>query len=224
MAKLTKDKFVLRNETMNVLTAGRSTSAATLAWLFYYFARYPAVYEKFRSAILTDLGTSVHPDNVSAASVRACKYLRYSIDETSKLGCPAPMTVWKAIRDTTLPRRGGANGEAPIFVAKGTKVISNFFVSNRRQDIWGNDVEEFKPERWEHREHNWDFSPFGGGPWACIGQQLLKIQVGYIMVFLIQLYDCVEPLDRDCPVTYDTTTSNRPGNGVHVRLHRAVMT
>ncbi|KAL8750812.1 MAG: hypothetical protein Q9199_006831 [Rusavskia elegans] len=223
MAQLTSDTSVLRNETMNVLTAGSSTSAATFGWLFYYLARYPAVYETLRSAVLEEFGTSIDPEHTNTASLRTCKYLQYCIDETLRLGSPVTMTVRKAIRDTTLPRGGGADGEAPIFVAKGTKVISNFFLSNRRQDIWGSDAEEFKPERWEHREHNWEFTPFGGGPRACIGQQLIKIQVAYIMVFLVQLYDRLEPLDGDCRVTYDTTTNNRPGNGVHVRLHRPVV-
>ncbi|KAI4269020.1 MAG: hypothetical protein L6R38_007628 [Xanthoria sp. 2 TBL-2021] len=198
MAQLTSDKSVLRNETINVLTGGRSTSAATFGWLFYYLARYPAVYETLRSAVLEEFGTSIDPEHTNTASLRTCKYLQYCIEETLRLGCPAPMTVRKAIRDTTLPRGGGADGEAPIFVAKGTKVISNFFLSNRRQDIWGSDAEEFKPERWEHREHNWEFTPFGGGPRACIAQQMIKIQVAYIMVFLVQLYDRLEPLDGDC--------------------------
>lgn len=104
MAQLTSDKSVLRNETMNVLTAGRSTSAATFGWLFYYLARYPAAYEKLRSGVLEEFGTSIDPEHTNTASLRTCKYLQYCIGETLRLGCPAPMTVRKAIRDTTLPR------------------------------------------------------------------------------------------------------------------------
>ena len=171
MAKLTSDKSVLRNETMNLLGAGRTTSAANFGWLFYYLARYPAVYEKLRSAVLEEFGTIIDPEHTNTASFRTCRYLQYCIEETLRLGCPVPMAVRKAVRDTTLPRGGGVDGEAPIFIAKGTKVISNFFLSNRRKDIWGSDAEEFRPERWEHREHNWEFTPFGGGPRACIGRE-----------------------------------------------------
>ncbi|KAL8686093.1 MAG: hypothetical protein Q9224_005554 [Gallowayella concinna] len=241
MAKLTSDQALLRNETMSVLTAGRATSAATFGWLFHYLARYPTVYQKLRSAVLEEFGTSIDPEHIDTASVRRCKYLQYCIDEALRLGSPAPLTARKAVQDTTLPRGGGADGEAPIFVAKGTKLITNFFLLHRRQDIWGSDAEEFRPERWEHREHSWEFTPFGGGPRACIGrrfpvsvktasqlltmstEQLLRIEVAYIMVYLVQLYDRLDPIDLDRPVTYDTNMHNRPGNGVHIRLHQAVV-
>ncbi|KAL8798851.1 MAG: hypothetical protein Q9182_006329 [Xanthomendoza sp. 2 TL-2023] len=223
MAERTSDRCILRNETMNLITAGRATSAATFGWLFYYLARYPTVYGRLRSAILEKFGASMDPAHIDASSLRTCKYLQYCFEEALRLGSPVPMIVRKAAQDTTLPKGGGADGEAPIFVAKGTKVIANLFLSHRRQDIWGSDAEEFRPERWEHREHSWDFIPFGGGPRVCIGQQLVRMQLAYIVVFLIQRYDRLEPTDGDCRLRYDTTTNNRPGNGVHVKLHRAVL-
>ncbi|KAL8818354.1 MAG: hypothetical protein Q9223_002989 [Gallowayella weberi] len=223
MAKLTSDVGVLRSESMNLVNAGRSTTAATFGWLFYYLARYPTVYGKLRSAILEQSGASIDPEHINASSVRTCKYLQYCIEETLRLGSPVPTTVRKAVQDTTLPRGGGADGEAPVFVAKGTKVIINFFLENRRQDIWGSDAEEFRPERWEHREHSWEFTPFGGGPRVCIGQQLARMEIAYIMVCLVQRYDRLEPADGDYPLRYDTTSVNRPGNGVHIKLHRAVL-
>ncbi|CAL8580469.1 hypothetical protein XPA_006190 [Xanthoria parietina] len=223
LAKLTHDKSVLRNETLNVLAAGRATSAATLGWLFYFLARNPAVYEKLRSAVLDDFGTSLDPEHIKPASLRACRYLGRCIDEALRLGSPLPMTVRKAIQDTTLPRGGGADGEAPVFIAKGTAVVLNFFLTNRRKDLWGSDAEDFRPERWENHESNWDFTPFGGGPRACIGQQFARIQLAYITAFFVQRYDRLEPLDGNCPLRYETATTNKPANGVHVRLHEAVM-
>ncbi len=198
LAKLTHDKSVLRNETLNVLAAGRATSAATLGWLFYFLARNPAVYEKLRSAVLDDFGTSLDPEHIKPASLRACRYLGRCIDEALRLGSPLPMTVRKAIQDTTLPRGGGADGEAPVFIAKGTAVVLNFFLTNRRKDLWGSDAEDFRPERWENHESNWDFTPFGGGPRACIGRKLPKLIPRAIW---LQNIDTVRRTIREDPIS-----------------------
>ena len=42
------------------------------------------------------------------------------------------------------------NGEQlkDIFIPKGTKVFVNIMGINRSRDIWGDDANEWKPERW----------------------------------------------------------------------------
>ncbi|KAK1243481.1 hypothetical protein MKX07_004109 [Trichoderma sp. CBMAI-0711] len=70
-------------------------------------------------------------------------------------------------------RGGGVEGKSPLFVPKGTPVIYNVFGLHRRQDVYGPDVEEFKPSRWESLRLSWEFLPFNGGPRICIGRELL---------------------------------------------------
>jgi len=53
------------------------------------------------------------------------------------------------VNDTILPVGGGADGKSPVFVAKGTQVNYQVWVMQRRKDIYGEDADEFKPERWE---------------------------------------------------------------------------
>lgn len=64
-----------------------------------------------------------------------------------------------ANRDTTLPRGGGKDGKSKVFVKKGSVVEYSSYALHRRADIWGEDVDEFKPERWEGRKGGWDFLP-----------------------------------------------------------------
>jgi cytochrome P450 len=40
------------------------------------------------------------------------------------------------------------NGESPIFISKGLKVLYSTYSMHRRRDIWGADADEFRPERW----------------------------------------------------------------------------
>jgi cytochrome P450 len=42
---------------------------------------------------------------------------------------------------------------------------------HRRKDIYGEDANEFRPERWETLRPGWEFLPFNGGPRICIGRE-----------------------------------------------------
>jgi cytochrome P450 len=54
-----------------------------------------------------------------------------------------------AITDTVLSVGGGPEGKYPILVKAGTQVNYQVWVMHRRKDLYGEDAEEFKPERWE---------------------------------------------------------------------------
>lgn len=43
---------------------------------------------------------------------------------------------------------------------------------HRRKDIFGQDADDFKPERWETQTiPAWSFLPFNGGPRICPGRK-----------------------------------------------------
>jgi cytochrome P450 len=58
-----------------------------------------------------------------------------------------------------LPRGGGPDGKSKIFVPKGSACDYSVHVMHHRKDIWGDDAEEFKPERWERKRVGWEFLP-----------------------------------------------------------------
>jgi cytochrome P450 len=60
-----------------------------------------------------------------------------------------------ANKHTVLPLGGGMDGKSPLFVPKGTALIVNIHSANRRQEVYGEDAEEFKPERWEYLRPGW---------------------------------------------------------------------
>lgn len=88
---------------------------------------------------------------------------------------PVPLNVRTALKDTTLPVGGGANGLSPIFITKGTSVIYSVWAMHRRPDIWGQDASKFRPERWEGSNlRGWQYLPFNGGPRICLGREYLS--------------------------------------------------
>lgn len=88
---------------------------------------------------------------------------------------PVPLNFRTALKDTTIPRGGGPDGLSPIWIPKGHNVGYSVWVMHRRKEFWGEDADEFRPERWaEGRKlENWQYLPFNGGPRICLGRKLL---------------------------------------------------
>ena len=58
-------------------------------------------------------------------------------------------------KDTVLPVGGGEDGKSPLFVPKGAALVVNIYCANRSKDVFGDDVEDFRPERWEDLRPGW---------------------------------------------------------------------
>lgn len=76
------------------------------------------------------------------------KYLRACLNESLRLYPVVPLNSREALEDTILPRGGGEDGMAPIFIPKGGLVSWNLWALHRRKDYFGEDAEDFRPERW----------------------------------------------------------------------------
>jgi cytochrome P450 len=172
LAKETRDLRELRNETLHTLAAGRDPTAALLSWTFYMLARNPAVFDKLRGVVLEEFGdrASTAP-TLEYEKLRKCEYLCFVLHEVLRIVAVIPMNERVALRDTTLPRGGGPDGESPIFVRKGIQILIPVYAMQHRPDIWGDDAEYFNPDRWTNHRIGWEWIPFGGGPRKCLGRK-----------------------------------------------------
>lgn len=81
---------------------------------------------------------------------------------------PVPINLRTANKNTTLPCGGGADGTSSIFVKKGDKVFISSHAAHRNTRYFGDDANEFRPERWEDMKHeSQGYIPFNSGPRAC---------------------------------------------------------
>ncbi|KUJ23048.1 putative cytochrome P450 alkane hydroxylase [Mollisia scopiformis] len=211
----TRDPKQLRDELLNILLAGRDTTASLLSNTFHVLARRPDIWSKLKAEV--DQLNGEKPDY---DTLRNMKYLKYLLNESLRLYPVVPGNARFANRDTILPRGGGPDGLSPIFVPKGDIVAWSTFSMHRRFDIYGPDALEFRPERWAPEENlrpGWGYLPFNGGPRICVGQQFALTEASYTTVRLLQEFGGLE--DRDgsewCEQLSLTCAS---GRGVKVAL------
>lgn len=122
-----------------------------------------------------------------------------------------------ALADSVIPIGGGPKGKDPVFVPKGDIVVYTAYAMHRRKDYYGEDADEFKPERWESLRPGWEYLPFNGGPRICLGQQYALTEAGYVTIRLCQEFK--ELMSRDSrPWTEGLTLTVCSKNGVHVGL------
>ncbi|KAI2471328.1 putative N-alkane-inducible cytochrome P450 [Annulohypoxylon bovei var. microspora] len=221
LAKETRDPRELRNETLHVLIAGRDTTGCLLGWVLYLLARHPRAFARLRAEVLDRFGDRP-PDFRALAQV---SYLQWIISETLRIVTVIPLNERIALRDTVLPRGGGPDGRSRVFIPEGTQVLIPLYAMQHRADIWGADVEEFRPERWETHRPGWEYIPFGAGARKCLGQQFGRQEVGYVVSRFCQKYDRIENMEEgDGRIRLHHAIENRSGTGVQVRLHEAKAT
>ena len=191
LASRTSDKVEIRAEALSLLFAGRDTTAGLLTNLFFVLSHHPAVWDRLQSEIQTTLESSSDDGPRPAPTyeqLKSMRYLRAIINETQRLYPIVPMNLRVAAEDTFLPRGGGADGTAPVFVRKGQMVLFGIYAMHRRRDLYGDDADEFRPERWLDDEPaedgtpgkkgirmGWEFLPFSGGPRVCIGREFFPL-------------------------------------------------
>lgn len=124
LSEQTQDPVELRSQLINILLAGRDTTAGTLCWFFFTMgqAKHAAEYQKLRGIILETFGTYSNPKDVTFESLKRCQYLQWSLNEILRLYPPVAINARQAMVDTTLPCGGGVDGKAPVYCPKGTEV------------------------------------------------------------------------------------------------------
>ncbi|KAI0796905.1 cytochrome P450 [Abortiporus biennis] len=194
LVKHTKDPLVLRDETLNILVAGRDTTASTLTFIVYFLSTHPEVMTRLRQEILDRVGSSSRP---TYDDIREMKYLRAVINETLRLYPPVPINLRKVVNDTTWPNPDPT--QKPLYVPAGTSVTYSPIVMHRNKRLWGPDAEKFDPDRFlDERLHKYlvpnpfIFLPFNGGPRICLGQQFAYNEISFFIIRLLQNFTDIE--------------------------------
>ncbi|KDQ21543.1 hypothetical protein BOTBODRAFT_123337 [Botryobasidium botryosum FD-172 SS1] len=201
LVKTTSDPIVIRDELHNILLAARDTTATLLTFATYLLSLHPEVVHKLREEISSTCDTNSLP---TFEIFRKMPYLRAVLNETLRLFPPVAANERASAKaQVYVPQEG-----PPLYIP-GPDVSIGYFPIHfqRRKDLWGEDAEEFKPERWIDEASvasitadPFKFLPFNAGPRICLGQNFAYNEASYVLVRLLQSVSAFELMqDKAAP-------------------------
>lgn len=169
----------IRYQMITFLIAGHETTSGLLSFALYFLVKNPHILHK-----ATEEATRVLIDPVPTyRQVKQLKYITMVLNESLRLWPTAPAFSLYPKEDTVL------GGEYLLKQGEEIKVLIPQL--HRDKIIWGEDVEEFRPERFENPstipQHA--FKPFGNGQRACIGQQFAIHEATLVLGMMLKHFD-----------------------------------
>ncbi|KAG2056638.1 cytochrome P450 [Suillus hirtellus] len=193
LVNLTSDFKIIKDETLNILLAGRDTTASTLTSVIYLLAMHPEFLTRLREEIISKVGLTRRP---TYDDIKEMKYLRAVLNETLRLFPAVPFDIRENICDTTWI--SPEDGKKPLFIPKGTMLSYSVLLMHRRTDLWGPDALEFDPDRWLDERvkkylipNPFIFLPFNAGPRICLGQQFAYNEMSFMVIRLLQNFSAI---------------------------------
>ncbi|KAL8951372.1 MAG: hypothetical protein Q9222_002649 [Ikaeria aurantiellina] len=187
----TKNKMEIRNQIIQGMMASQDTTSILISNIIFLLSRNPAVWQQLRADT-----ASIDLTMFGIEDMRKCKSLSNVLHESLRIFPIFPTLARVSLKDSILPTGGGVHGDRPVFVAAGTRTLSNFYALHRGQDVWGKNVEEFDPSRWHRLQPGpWQFMGFGGGQRACLGQQKALMEASYALIKFGKTFERLESRD-----------------------------
>ncbi|KAI3778126.1 hypothetical protein L2E82_07169 [Cichorium intybus] len=196
----------LRDISLSFIIAGKDTSASTLTWFFYMLCKHPLIQEKVALEVKETTGAN-YTNSIDEFSLKLTEsalekmhYLHAALTETLRLYPAVPLDGKCSENDDVLP-----DG---FKIKKGDGVNYMAYPMGRMTYIWGEDAEEFRPERWLHDgvfqpQSPFKFTAFQGGPRICLGKEFAYRQMKIMAAFLV-LFFKFRLVDESREATYRT--------------------
>ncbi|PGH03436.1 benzoate 4-monooxygenase [Polytolypa hystricis UAMH7299] len=176
----------LTAEALTQLIAGSDTTSNTSCALLYYVLTTPGVKERLQVEV-----DKVIPDGVEVptyAMMKQIPYVTWVINETMRIHSTSSLG---------LPREIPA-GAPPVTIRghvfrPGTVLSVPAYTIHHSPEIWGSDVEEFIPTRWDPARltatQKAAFIPFSTGPRACVGRNVAEMEMNCIVGTVFKNFD-----------------------------------
>ncbi|KAH8977522.1 cytochrome P450 [Lactarius hatsudake] len=179
------------------LLAGHETSSTAIAWTLFALSCHPAVQTTLRAELRT-----CPTDMPTMDQLNALPYLEGVVREVLRLYAPVSGTQRIAMHDAEIPlqkpfkdNRGIMQSSIRMF--KGDSVSIPIRLLNRSTEIWGEDANEFRPERWESVPEAAHALPsvyghlltFIAGAHACIGYRFSVVEIKALLFTLVRAFE-----------------------------------
>lgn len=191
-----------------LMMAAHDTTTSTLSTVFYALAKHPEWQDRLRQASLAMGKTHLEFDDLEKL-----EEIEWVMKEALRRYPPLTSMPRLLARDCEF------NGHA---LPKGTMVGIYPIHTHHMPAYWKNpetfDPERFSPGRAEHKQHMFQWIPFGGGAHMCLGQHFANLQVKAILHHVLQRFRWEVPAGYEMP--YQLVPIARPKDGLPVRLYR----
>jgi cytochrome P450 len=178
------------------LLAGHDTTSTTISWTIYELARTPHALKKVREELdrLFGPGRARDPQAVcnkllgpdGDSLVNSMTYISAVMKETLRMHSPVG-----TIRISHPGKRYSVKTSQGDCNLDGNWVYLNHNLMHYDRNVYGDDVNEFVPERWLQQDaipaSAW--RPFERGPRNCIGQELATIEIRVIIALVAYRYE-----------------------------------
>ncbi|KAI1802625.1 putative benzoate 4-monooxygenase cytochrome P450 [Daldinia bambusicola] len=174
----------LTAEALTQLIAGSDTTSNSSCALLYHVARTPGVLQKLQE----ELDAAIPSNDVTVPTydtIRNLPYLQMVINETLRIHSTSGIGLPREIP----PESDGVHIQGYYF-PPGTVLSVPTYTMHHSREIWGEDADEFRPERWEEtttRQKN-AFIPFSTGPRACVGRNVAEMEMKMIVATWARRY------------------------------------
>ncbi|KAJ7979259.1 putative Cytochrome P450 [Quillaja saponaria] len=189
--------------------AGQETTSSWLTWTLIVLAMHPDWQEKAREEVLQICGKN----EPNFEDITHFKIITMILYEVLRLYPPVIALYQHTNNETKI---------GDISLPAGVDVTLPFLLNNHDPELWGDDVEEFKPERFSEgvskaSKDQLAFFPFGWGPRTCIGQNFATMEAKMTLATILQHFSFrLSPSYIHAPYTVMTL---QPQHGAHITLH-----
>ncbi|KZV75254.1 cytochrome P450 [Peniophora sp. CONT] len=201
--RMTDDEIISQVPTF--IVAGHETTSTLVTWTLFALALAPDVQRKLREEL------RMHPyDSPSLEELNGIHYLESVLREALRLYAPVNFGTRVAQQDDVIPfetpfidKYGVPRTE--LRVTKGDTIVIPTRILNRSKEIWGDDANEFKPERWDHLPQKTGSMPgvynhlltFLAGPHACIGFRFALAEAKSLLFSLVSSFEFALAMQPD---------------------------
>jgi cytochrome P450 len=158
--------------------AGGDTTATAIRVIMLYVTTSPRIL----SVLLDEIAAAAPGEQISDAKARNMPYLQAVIREGLRIWPPVV-----GLSSKEVPKGGDIiNG---IFIPGGTNIGFAAFGVFRNKELWGDDANHFRPERWltedkarlKEMDAVWELV-FGYGRWQCLGKNVAMMELNKVVV------------------------------------------
>lgn len=150
-------------EVQEIFLAGAETTSITIEWAMTELLCNPETLMKAKTELRQVIGQN---RKMNESDIDNLPYLQVIVKETLRLHPPVPFLIpRKAILDTKF---------MGYFIPKNTQVFVNAYAIGRDPDVWIDEPDSFKPERFigskvDYKGQHYELIPFGAGRRMCAG-------------------------------------------------------